>query len=75
MVEIGLAALRAVNERQSGRLLGVAFDILTEGGTNRGFVLAGGTLHMINLETGALTAAGTVAGLPQAEVIDIAAMR
>jgi hypothetical protein len=54
---------------------GVAFDILTEGSMNRGFVLAGGTLHMINLETGALTAAGAVANLPSGEVIDIAATR
>ncbi len=52
---------------------GVAFDILAEG--NRGFVLAGGTLHMVNLETGALAAAGAVQGLPPSEVIDITAMR
>ena len=55
---------------------GVAFDILAgEGGTNMGFLLAGGTLHGVNLETGAATATGPVTGLPQAEVIDIAAMR
>ena len=36
---------------------GVAFDILAgEGGANMGFLLAGGTLHMVNLETGAASA-------------------
>jgi hypothetical protein len=55
---------------------GVAFDILAgEGGANRGVVLAAGTLHGINLETGALTAMGAVGGLPAAEILDIAAMR
>ncbi|QYU70275.1 DUF4394 domain-containing protein [Leptolyngbya sp. 15MV] len=54
---------------------GVAFDILTTNGTNRGFVLAGNTLHNINLENGALTAAGPVANLPASEILDIAAMR
>jgi hypothetical protein len=55
---------------------GVAFDILADGqGGNRGFLLAGGTLHLVNLETGAATATGPVTGLPAAEVIDIAALR
>jgi hypothetical protein len=55
---------------------GVAFDILAgEGGANTGFLLAGGTLHSVNLETGAARATGAVTGLPAAEVIDIAAMR
>ena len=55
---------------------GVAFDILADGqGGNRGFVLPAGTLHTINLDSGALTAAGPVAGLPSAEILDIAAMR
>ena len=55
---------------------GVAFDILSDGqGGNRGFVLAGTTLHGINLETGALMPMGEVAGLPAAEILDIAAMR
>lgn len=55
---------------------GVAFDILAgEGGVNMGFLLAGGTLHAVNLETGAATATGAVTGLPATEVIDIAAMR
>lgn len=55
---------------------GIAFDILSDGmGGNTGFVLAGTTLHRINLENGMLSALGPVAGLPAAEVIDIAAMR
>lgn len=55
---------------------GVAFDILADGrGGNTAFLLAGGTLHTVKLETGAASAAGTVEGLPAAEVIDIAAMR
>ncbi|BDG74719.1 DUF4394 domain-containing protein [Roseomonas fluvialis] len=55
---------------------GVAFDILPgEGGANMGFLLAGGTLHSVNLETGAASATGAVTGMPAAEVIDIAAMR
>ncbi len=54
---------------------GVAFDILTTDGMNRGFVLASGTLYGIDLATGALTAQGAVSGLPGAEILDIAAMR
>jgi hypothetical protein len=55
---------------------GVAFDIMPGAdGANSAMVLAGGALHMVNTETGALTTAGPVTGLPQAEVIDIAAMR
>jgi hypothetical protein len=55
---------------------GVAFDILADGqGGNWGFVLTGGTLHGIDLTTGRLTALGAVAGLPQSEVVDIAAWR
>lgn len=55
---------------------GVAFDILSGAqGGNTTFLLAGGTLHAVNLETGAATAAGPVTGLPAAEVLDIAAMR
>jgi hypothetical protein len=55
---------------------GVAFDILAgANGANMGFLLAGGTLHTVNLETGAASATGAVAGLPATEVIDIAAMR
>jgi hypothetical protein len=55
---------------------GVAFDIMAgAGGANMAYVMAEGTLHMANLETGALTAAGAVSGLPQAELLDIAAMR
>ena len=55
---------------------GVAFDILADGqGGNMAFLLAGNTLHSVNIENGAATALGPVAGLPQSEVIDIAAMR
>jgi Domain of unknown function (DUF4394) len=55
---------------------GTAFDILTDAqGGNTGFVLAAGTLHSVDLTNGRLTARGAVAGLPEAEVIDIAAMR
>jgi hypothetical protein len=55
---------------------GVGFDILPDGqGGNTGFVMAGNTLHRINLENGSLTALGAVQGLPNNEVIDIAAMR
>ncbi|HEV7264369.1 MAG TPA: DUF4394 domain-containing protein [Falsiroseomonas sp.] len=55
---------------------GVAMDILPgDGGANTAWVLAAGTLHLANLETGMLTAAGPVTGLPQAELLDIAAMR
>jgi hypothetical protein len=55
---------------------GVTMDILPgEGGANTAFVLAAGTLHLANLETGALTAIGPVTGLPRSELLDIAAMR
>lgn len=55
---------------------GVAFDILSDGqGGNMTFLLAAGTLHGVNLDTGMATATGPVTGLPGAEVIDIAAMR
>lgn len=55
---------------------GVAFDILSDGqGDNTTFLLAAGTLHSVNLDTGMASATGPVAGLPGAEVIDIAAMR
>ncbi|MBR0656364.1 DUF4394 domain-containing protein [Plastoroseomonas arctica] len=55
---------------------GVAFDILSDGaGANMGYLLAGNTLHSVALETGAPTALGAVTGLPQSEIIDIAAMR
>lgn len=55
---------------------GVAFDILSDGqGGNTGFLLAGNTLHRLDIANGATTALGPVTGLPQSEVIDIAAMR
>jgi hypothetical protein len=59
-----------------GLPVGVGFDILADGqGGNRGFLLAGGTLHGVDLQSGQATPVGAVAGLPTAEVIDIAAMR
>ncbi len=64
--------------RQVAEMLppGVAFDILTDAqGGNAGFLLVGRTLHAVNLETGAPSALGDIAGLPATEVIDIAAMR
>ena len=56
---------------------GVAFDILADGqGGNSAWLLAGGTLHSVDLQSGRATPAGAVAGLPAAaEVIAIAAMR
>jgi len=55
---------------------GVAFDILSDGaGGNTAWLLAEGTLHRLSLETGKAMPAGMVAGLPTAEIIDIAAMR
>ncbi|MDT8276849.1 DUF4394 domain-containing protein [Roseomonas mucosa] len=50
-----------------------AFDILSDGGTNTGFLLAGGTLYTLDLQSAAATRLGPVAG--SSEVIDIAAMR
>ncbi|MBD0270688.1 MAG: DUF4394 domain-containing protein [Acetobacteraceae bacterium] len=56
---------------------GVAFDILADGqGNNRGFLLAEGMLHDVDLQGGRAMAIGAVSGLPGgAEVIDIAATR
>jgi hypothetical protein len=54
---------------------GIAFDILFDGQANRGFLLAAATLYTVSLDTGALAALGPVAGLPAAEILDIAAMR
>lgn len=55
---------------------GVAFDILPDGaGGNMAYLLAGGTLHTVALDTGRATATGPVARLPASEIIDIAAMR
>ncbi|MCG5240498.1 DUF4394 domain-containing protein [Azospirillum doebereinerae] len=49
-----------------------AFDIqATEDGKNTAFLAAGKTLYTVNLETGAATEVGTIAGL-QGEVRDIA---
>jgi hypothetical protein len=54
---------------------GVAMDILSDGTNNMGFVMAGGTLHALDITTGALTPRGNVTLPRGAEVIDIAAMR
>jgi hypothetical protein len=56
---------------------GVGFDILADGqGNNRGFLLAEGMLHDVDLQSGRAMAIGAVSGLPGgAEVIDIAATR
>ena len=63
-------------ELPAGLPPGVAFDILadTQGG-NAGWLLAAGTLHRVDVATGAVTPAGAVSGLPAAEIIDIAAVR
>jgi hypothetical protein len=54
---------------------GVAFDIMPEaGGGNRAVLMAGNALHTVDLSNGRATLVGTVSGLPQAEVIDIAVM-
>jgi hypothetical protein len=54
---------------------GTAFDILADGaGGNRGFLVALGGLHVIDLETGKVTTMGAIANLP-GEIIDIAAVR
>ncbi|HEU0071455.1 MAG TPA: DUF4394 domain-containing protein [Alphaproteobacteria bacterium] len=51
----------------------MAFDILPDGmGGNSGWLLAGGTLHQVDLASGKATAAGKIDGLPS-NVIDIAA--
>ncbi len=52
---------------------GVAFDILA--GAPQGFLLAGATLHLVNLENGQAGPGMMVTGLPASEVIDIAAWR
>ncbi|MBL6459337.1 DUF4394 domain-containing protein [Belnapia sp. T6] len=55
---------------------GVAFDIMPEaGGGNMAVLLAGNTLHHLDLANGKATQVGMISGLPQAEVIDIAVMQ
>jgi hypothetical protein len=52
-----------------------AFDIETVNGTDIGWILAGGMLSTIDVQTGALRQAGAVANLPaNVEVIDIAVL-
>lgn len=53
----------------------VALDILSDGTNNMGFVMAGNTLHALDLMTGALTQRGTVTLPRGTNLIDIAAMR
>ncbi|RVT91895.1 DUF4394 domain-containing protein [Rhodovarius crocodyli] len=53
----------------------VAFDILSDGTANTGYVMAGSTLHGIDLQSGALTPRGEVRLPRGTSVIDIAAMR
>ena len=55
---------------------GVAFDILSDGaGGNGAWLLAGASLHKVDLASGKAMPGMPVAGLPQSEVIDIAAMK
>ncbi|MBL6076896.1 DUF4394 domain-containing protein [Belnapia sp. T18] len=55
---------------------GVAFDIMPEaGGGNMAVLIAGSTLHHVDLSNGKATTVGQVTGLPQAEVIDIAVVQ
>lgn len=54
---------------------GVAFDILADGTTNTAYLLASGALHKLDLASGKAMPGMMVTGLPQAEVIDIAAMK
>jgi hypothetical protein len=52
-----------------------AFDIETSGEMNTGWVLAGGTLHTIDVASGAITRLGPVANLPaNVEITDIAVL-
>ncbi|WP_376087855.1 DUF4394 domain-containing protein [Roseomonas sp. CCTCC AB2023176] len=52
----------------------VAFDIAASGGASTGYLLAGNTLHTVNLETGAPTVLGPLANAPRTEIIDIAVL-
>ena len=55
---------------------GVAMDVVADGqGGNMAFVVAGATLHRLDLETGRATPLGAIVNLPAAELIDIAALR
>jgi hypothetical protein len=54
---------------------GIAFDILSDGaGGDAAWLLAGQALHRLDLASGKAMPGMMVTGLPQAEVIDIAAM-
>lgn len=52
----------------------VAFDILSDGTTNQGFVVAGKTLYRIDLATGKTSKAADLAGLNGKPVRDIAVL-
>lgn len=55
---------------------GIGFDILSDGnGGNTAYLLAGETLHTVDLATGRATAAGPVAGFTGADLVSLAAMR
>lgn len=55
---------------------GTAFDILTTGpDRNEAWLLAGGALHVLNLADGGVETRGPVRGLPDGEILDVAAMR
>jgi hypothetical protein len=55
---------------------GLAFDILSDGaGGNAAYLLAGNALHKVDLASAKAMPGMMVMGLPQAEVIDIAAMK
>lgn len=49
------------------------FDILADGmGGNKGFVVAAGALHGIDIATGQITPMGRIAGLPAKDIVSIA---
>lgn len=49
------------------------FDILSDGmGGNKGFVVAAGALHGIDIATGQLTPMGRISGLPAKDIVSIA---
>lgn len=55
---------------------GAAFDILSTGADqNQGILVAGGALHMLNLQDGRIETRGPVANLRAVDVIDVTAMR
>lgn len=64
---------KSVGELAKG-LEGAAMDIASDGkGGNTAYVLTGTTLHTVDLDTGAPTTLGDIAGLPD-DIIDIAVL-